>query len=547
MIYQGRIICFLIALSSFIGQIRAANPQINNSYRIIHNNDGTDALGNYWFHRRPLSVADLNAYVDMVSNSQVTTFMMCSGSDFPYYRSKYNRLFCDDKNGALTCGNDTAAYRNFKKFYTNFLNLEKEGTDLVAATLNRAKKNGLEAFITYRMNDLHFNDTTTHCPLLYTDFWYNHPQYWINDGTPGFNASRALDFAHPEVRAHKLAMITEQLQKYDMIDGFDLDFMRFIVYFKQGQGRKNAPLITQLVKDIRAKVDSVSARRGKKILLSVRVPPTIEICIDKGLDIQEWIRLKLIDFISIGVHWRGDPSLPVAKFRKELGAPNIPIYASIDDGGYRQRETYSHGMLRGMASHILAQGADGLYLFNQYYGEYNSTYNGNIHLEEGGQICRVNMPLLLKEMGSLKTLEYRNKIYCLNDSSGEYGMVPVSPLPLQVSAKAAAKADIFVGDNPAKTVPKEAILFLRTNHPANFDLLVNGTSISNQKPEYVQLYDRARGLQKGEQEYAFVVPAKCLKQGYNTIIFKEKSSKDFRVKRLEIALKYGEVETNGYF
>ena len=146
-------------------------------HRLIHNNDGTDALGNLWFHRRPLSVADLNAYVDMVSNSQVTTYMMCSGSDFPYYRSKYGRLFCDDLNGTLTCGKDTAAYRNFRSFYLNFLNLEKEGTDLIAASLNRAKKNGMEAFISYRMNDLHFNDTTTHSPLLYSTFWYSHPQY----------------------------------------------------------------------------------------------------------------------------------------------------------------------------------------------------------------------------------------------------------------------------------------------------------------------------------------------------------------------------------
>jgi len=547
MIPFRRSLLFLVVLSLFGPTVYSQNPIANSKYRIIHNNDGTDALGNLWFHRRPLSVADLNAYVDMVAHSQVTTYMMCSGSDFPYYRSKYGRLFCDDLNGTLNCGNDTTSYRNFKKYYLNFLNLEKEGTDLIAASLNRAKKNGMEAFITYRMNDLHFNDTTSHCPLLYTDFWYNHPQYWINDGTPGFNASRALDFAHKEVRAHKLAMITEQLQKYDMIDGFDLDFMRFIVYFKQGQGRKNAPLITQLVKDIRAKVDSVSARRGKKILLSVRVPPTIEICIDKGLDIQEWIRLKLVDFVSIGVHWRGDPSLPVAKFRKELGASNIPIYASIDDGGYRQRETFSHGMLRGMASHILAQGADGLYLFNQYYGEYNSKYNGNIHPEKGGQICRVNAPSLLKEMGSLKTLEYRNKIYCLNDSSGEYGMVPVSPLPLEVSAKKTNRADIFIGDNPAKTIPKEVILLLRTNHQATFDLWVNGNKIVLEKPDYVKLYDRLRGIEKAEKEYAFVVPAKCLKQGYNTITFKEKGSNAFRIKRLEFALKYGEVETNGYF
>lgn len=547
MIPSGRAMLFAGALSLLCGFSYSQNLSDYSKYRIIHNNDGTDALGNIWFHRRPLSVADINAYVDMVSNSQVTTYMMCSGSDFTYYRSKYGRLFCDDKNGTLTCGTDTATSSFFKSFYRNFLNLEKEGTDLIAASLNRAKKNGMEAFITYRMNDLHFNDTTSHSPLLYSDFWYNHPQYWTNDATPGWNASRALDFAHKEVRQQKLAMITEQLEKYDMIDGFDLDFMRFIVYFKLGGGRKNAPLMTQLVKDIRAKVDSVSARRGKKILLSVRVPPTVEICLEKGLDIQEWIRLKLIDFVSIGVHWRGDPSLPVAQFRKELGAVNIPLYASIDDGGYRPREFYSHGMLRGMASHILSQGADGLYLFNQYYGEYNSTYNGTIHLEEGGQTCRVNAPSLLKELGSLETLEYRNKIYCLNDSSGEYGMKPVSPLPLQVDANKTSKADIYIGDDPKKTIPQEAILFFRTNHPAQFEISVNGTKITSEKPQYPKLYDRTRGLEKAEQEYAFAIPAKYLKQGYNTVIFKGKDTKPFRVKRLEVALKYGDVKTNGYF
>ncbi len=543
---QWRVASFFIFYLVILG-FESLGGNTTTKHRIIHNNDGTDALSNLWFHKRPLSVADINAYVDMTAKSQVTTYMMCSGSDFFYYRSKYGRLFCDDKNGTLNCGKDTAAYRNFRKYYTNFLNLEKEGTDLIAASLNRAKKDGMEAFITYRMNDLHFNDTTSHCPIVFTDFWYSHPQYWTNDKTPGWNAARALDFAHKEVRDRKLAIITEQLEKYDMIDGYDLDFMRFIVYFKLGEGRKNAPLMTQLVKDIRAKVDSISARRGKKILLSVRVPPTVETCMDKGLNIQEWIRLGLVDFVSIGVHWRGDPSLPVAQFRKELGAVNIPIYASIDDGGYRPRETFSHGMLRGMASHILSQGADGLYLFNQYYGEYYSTYNGNIHLEDGGQVCRVNAPQLLQELGSLETLKNRNKIYCLNDEPWEYGMGSVTPLPLEVRANETSSADIYIGDDPKETIPKEAILFFRTNHPAQFELLINGSKVTNEKPEYPKLYDRTRGLEKTEQEYAFSIPAKYLKKGYNTASFKEKGSKPFRIKRLGIALKYGDVNTNGYF
>src|SRR5690606_10847072 len=67
-------------------------------YRIIHNNDGTDALANMWFNRKPnLSRADINRYVDIVADSKVvTTFMMNTGSDFVYYRSKYERAFGDD-------------------------------------------------------------------------------------------------------------------------------------------------------------------------------------------------------------------------------------------------------------------------------------------------------------------------------------------------------------------------------------------------------------------------------------------------------------------
>lgn len=547
MIPWGKVLLLWTVLLLTGGAVVAGEPVVTSRHRLIHNNDGTDALGNLWFHQRPLTVADLNAYVDMVANSQVTTYMMCSGSDFFYYRSEYGRLLGDDLNGTLTCGDDTAAYRKFKRYYQNFLNLEKEGTDLIAASLNRAKKNGMEAFITYRMNDLHFNDTTTRCPIVYSDFWFRHPGFWLNDNTPGWNGPRALDFAHPEVRRHKLAIISEQLEKYEMIDGFDLDFMRFIVYFKQGEGRRHAPLMTQLVKDIRAKMDEVSARRGKKILLSVRVPPTVDACLDKGLDIREWIRLGLIDFVSIGIHWLGDPSLPVAQFRNDLGTTEVPLYASIDDGGYRPREFFSHGMFRGMASHILAQGADGIYLFNQYYSQYNSEYNGRLHLEKGRQVCRVMAPLLLQELGSLKTLAHRNKIYSLCDSSGQYEINPVSPLPLKVVANQPCDADIYIGDDVGKSAPREAILFFRTDGAAAFEVSVNGVKIEKEKPGYVRLYDRARGLAVTERHYAFRVPAGCLRQGYNTITFQGKETAMFRVKRLEMALKYGRVKKYGYF
>lgn len=525
--------------------VKQTDPE---KYRIIHNNDGSDLLGNLWYGKRPLSVADLDSCVDMVANSQVTTYMMCSGSDFFYVDSEYGHVMGDDLNGTLDCGCDTAAYNNFTKYYRNYLNLKNEGTDLVRATLARAKEKGMEAFITYRMNDLHFNDTTTHCPIYYTDFWIKHPEYWLNDTTIGYLSGGAFDFSHKEVRDRKLDIINEQLERYEMIDGYDLDFMRFIVYFKSGEGRKNAYLITEMLKEVRKKVDYLSAKRGKKILLSARVASTVDQNLEKGLDVREWLRLGLLDFISTGVHWRGDPAMPVAQFREELGNDlNIPFYSSIDDGGLKPRETWSHGQLRGMASHILSQGADGLYLFNYYLAEWNSLYNRNVPTVEGGMVCRVRVPGLLQELGSLETLKGRNKIYSLSDEVVQYRIRNNSPLPISLTKGARKSFDMFVGDKVEELYPEEAILFLRTSVPANYSIYVNGRSASCQIPAYTKLYDKELGISGDQKEYAFQLPKKVLKQGINTIEIESSDENDFALIRTELALKYGDVQTHGYF
>ena len=69
-----------------------------------------------------------------------------------------------------------------------------------------------------------------HCPIYYTDWWLKHPQYWVNDTAQGWHSAGALDFEHQEVRGHKLAIISEQLENYaDYIDGYELDFMHVII------------------------------------------------------------------------------------------------------------------------------------------------------------------------------------------------------------------------------------------------------------------------------------------------------------------------------
>ena len=529
--------------------------QTADRHRLIHNNDGSDALLNRWFGGTPVHKADIDRYVDMVAETpkgktQVTTFMMCTGSDFIYYPgSKYGRYFGDDLNGTLTYA-DSATKQLWQLAGQGVRNLQAEGTDVIKASLERAKMHGMEAFISFRMNDLHFADTASGNRATFPDFWFEHPEYWTHDTTQGWHSGQAFDFSYPEVRQHKLNIIKEQLERYDMIDGYELDFMRFIVLFKTGEGREKAPLITEMVREIKHTIDSLSAVRGHKILLAVRVPVTVEGALDKGLDVKQWADEGLIDFVTIGVHWRGDTGIPVAKFRKEFGHNEIPLYASIDDGGYLPREFYSDGMYRGMASHILGEGADGVYLFNYYFGDlYNRQQNNLPLLEEGGLVRRTRTPELLNEIGSLATLQGRNKIYCMSDGvTDAYRALGAAQLPVAVSSGRATDLTVQIADSLKSYTPEEMILFLRTDRPANINLEVNGTKITEQKPEYVHLYDRDRGMRPENRMYAYILPAGSLHQGENTIrMVDETLDNYFVVERVEMALKFGDVKTHGYF
>lgn len=547
------LVCGLLLISTT--SCDSSSQEQSKRYRLIHNNDGSDALLNRWFGGEPVHKADIDRYVDMVAQTpdgktQVTTFMMCSGSDFIYYPdSKYGRYFGDDLNGTLPYA-DSAIKKLWQLGGQSVRNLQAEGTDVIKASLERAKMHGMETFISFRMNDLHFADTASGNRATFPDFWFEHPEYWTHDTTQGWHSGQAFDFSYPEVRQHKLNLIKEQLEKYDMIDGYELDFMRFIVLFKTGEGREKAPLITEMVRETKQTIDSLSAVRGHKILLAVRVPVTVDGALDKGLDVKQWADEGLIDFVTIGVHWRGDTGIPVAQFRKDFGHNEIPVYASIDDGGYLPREFYSDGMYRGMASHILGQGADGIYLFNYYFGDlYDRQHNGTPLLEEGEQVRRTRTPELLHELGTLETLKGRNKIYCMSDGvTDAYRALGISQLPATVSSGRATTLSFFIADSLQNEQPEEMILFLRTDRPATFNLQVNDTVITEQKPEYVELYDRDRGMRTENRMYAFILPAGSLHQGENTIRMVDQTLDNyFVVERVEVALKYGDVKTHGYF
>ena len=615
-------------------------------------------LGNYWFGGRPLTVEDVNAAVDMVAGTQVTTYMMCTGSSAVYYPSKYSNMLGDDRGGTLKACYDSATYNLWRRYWDNEKRLEAEGTDMVSASLARARERGLETFITLRMNDLHFADTLSACKMAMQEFWLQNPQFWTNDPSIGYNSAGALDYAHPQVREHKLALIREQLERFGpLIDGVDLDFMRFFVYFRADEARANSQIMTQFLCQVRSLVDSCAASLGRPLLLSARVAPTLAYNMEKGLDVAEWVRRGLLDFVSIGTHWRGDPSLPVGQFRSDLatalgsarsgaaacscttgcsgavacsgvasrsctiarsgadGLGNplpIPLYASIDDGGFRSslpgapREFWTHGAFRGMASAIFGQGADGLYLFNYYFGEFQGRNGGSLTLDPGTLYCRTISPELLNELGSTETLRRRNKVYALSENNVQYGIHPNTPFPLRLAAgpkdsglqassrcgkpkpagvgeglqsaglqnqEAAAGAgsgadvELFVGDNVLEDRPIRALLFVRKT-PGECLVKCNGVPLQRPLSDFAELaapddagnendcqycaddaarvFGKDQYLASGQEVLVLEVPVESLLQGVNSFAFSATDAPQTLL-RLELALIYGPVGTNGYF
>ena len=639
-------------------------------------------LGNYWFGGRPLTVEDVNAAVDMVAGTQVTTYMMCTGSSAVYYPSKYSNMLGDDRGGTLKACYDSATYNLWRRYWDNEKRLEAEGTDMVSASLARARERGLETFITLRMNDLHFADTLSACKMAMEEFWLQNPQFWTNDPSIGYNSAGALDYAHPQVREHKLALIREQLERFGpLIDGVDLDFMRFFVYFRADEARANSQIMTQFLCQVRSLVDSCAASLGRPLLLSARVAPTLAYNMEKGLDVAEWVRRGLLDFVSIGTHWRGDPSLPVGQFRSDLAAAlgsarsdaagcsrtagcsgaaacsgvavcsraaacscttgcsgavacsgvaecsgaaacsctdgcccplPIPLYASIDDGGFRSslpgapREFWTHGAFRGMASALFGQGADGLYLFNYYFGEFQGRNGGSLTLDPGTLYCRTISPELLNELGSTETLRRRNKVYALSEDNVQYGIHPNTPFPLRLAAgpkdsglqassrcgkpkpagvgeglqsaglqnrEAAAGAgsgadvELFVGDNVLEDRPIRALLFVRKT-PGECLVKCNGVPLQRPVSDFAELaapgdagneedcqycaddaarvFGKDQYLAPGQEVLVLEVPVESLLQGVNSFAFSATDAPQTLL-RLELAIIYGPVATNGYF
>ena len=189
-----------------------------------------------------------------------------------------------------------------------FQQLADAGRDAMQLTLDFCHEHDLEFVWTYRLNDIH---AVFEIEQL-ARFKKQNPHLLLGsprdgDAFPGSDQRRywtALNFAYKEVRQRRLDVIADVLSRYD-VDGIDLDFMRHPIFFELTMlGRSATPeelgIMNGFVRQVRKLILEVSQKRGRPMLLSVRIPETVRLAHRIGLDIERWLKYGLVDIVVSG-------------------------------------------------------------------------------------------------------------------------------------------------------------------------------------------------------------------------------------------------------
>jgi hypothetical protein len=241
--------------------------------------------------------------------------------------------------------------------YPTLLRWRKEGIDIAQRIVEESHRRKLEVFWEHRLNGADREvDVTTPARHPLKDA---HPD-WLLEG--GWWQPGLWNFAVPEVRQYKVAVLREVAERYDL-DGLNLDFGRHPPYLPAGKQWEHREALTDFVRQVRLMLQDVAQKRGRPFLLSVRVADSVPGCHFDGFDIESWVQQNLIDMIIIGTR---SIQVDLAGFKQVVRGRHVKLYPCIDQhhspDGYHA--VPSPEFLRGVAANWWHQGADGIATFN---------------------------------------------------------------------------------------------------------------------------------------------------------------------------------------
>lgn len=334
--------------------------------RVIYNLDCSEFFINTF---GPVSPETIDKFVDAHAAVGVTDLFINLNAQKTDYRSEVWESYWDGYDPSkgvdqpFFAGMDAKTRATESVWYINTYRLYKQGCDYGKRMIDRARKDGISPWISIRMNDAHFPDKPNH--PIHSAMWKSHPEWRLSNG--------GLDYEQPEVRERYLKLIREICTRYD-VDGLELDFLRFWLYFRPGREQIGAGLMESFIKDCRATTQAAAKRLGHPVQLAVRVPTTPWIARMHGLDAVAWAKAGLVDMIIASPFWASMcTDIPIETWKGQLiGTKTLVAFSQeegIDSGAGRRSATSEE--MRGLLVSGLERGADAVYFFNQFTTPYH--------------------------------------------------------------------------------------------------------------------------------------------------------------------------------
>ena len=157
-----------------------------------------------------------------------------------------------------------------------------------------------------------------------------------------------------------LSIIFELIERFD-IDGIELDFMRHPAFFRVEEAFAQRYLATDLVRQVRSKLDDEGRKKDRELSLAIRVPPTLRDCVRIGLDVEEWLRQDLVHLLIAGGGFIPF-HMPIREFVEAASNSSCKVYGCFE----ALRPMLDEDAMCAIAARYWAAGVDGLYFFNYY-------------------------------------------------------------------------------------------------------------------------------------------------------------------------------------
>jgi hypothetical protein len=382
---------------------------MNVPYRVLFSNDTTNILtckspynehgcmgidphtGKQIFRSCSFGPSKLEATVDETASQGIDVHMLQPGLGWvPWWKSGHYPFaehirFMEERTGMAPSADPYSAYM-------------AAGGDMVDVFTHRCRERGLAPFVSFRLNDSHGHEFVGCDPkdlpswawFCFSPVHVNHPEWRLGADINDWN-NRVLNWAIPEVVAHKLAFIEEIIEQYDL-DGFELDFMRHCKFFRDDgpAPAERLRIMLNFIGNVRAALDRREAQDGRHRHLCVRIPAFLAAHESLGIDVAAFAKAGVGMFNLSYYYFTGQQGdiaairrqAPAAAFYVEMchctnvqHIPNVP--AGYDNFRFRPTTPNQYYTTAHLA---YARGLQGVSTFNfVYYREHGIGDRGPFH------------------------------------------------------------------------------------------------------------------------------------------------------------------------